>query len=397
MPTGTHDARGPHVQGVHHIVRGTRIVPSARTLQLSGLFDIPPNELSQVQWDVILPLAERPWNIGLIVGPSGSGKTTVLRELFGAAIVHEYEWSDDRSIVDGFPAGVSIKTITEMLSSVGFSSPPNWLRPYQVLSTGEQFRVHVARALLEPRDLVALDEFTSVVDRTVAQVGSAAVARSVRRLDKRLVVATCHYDVEDWLQPDWIYLPHLNEFHWRELQRRPPIVLDVARCGSETWQVFRQHHYLNTELNRSARCFVAQWRGNPVAFTAVLPMMGHKGQYREHRTVCLPDYQGVGIGMAMSTMVASIVKAAIPRVQYRSVTSHPAFIAARVRSGIWRMVQAPSFAEGHRTAQQTSATRKTRSPRRLRLAASFVYTGVPFADAALARSMWEEKLGVTTR
>src|SRR5204863_2808518 len=101
-----------------------------------------------------------------------------------------------RSVLDGFPVDVPIKELIELLSSVGFSSPPAWLRPYHVLSTGQQFRVTLAWLLAAaPSDrLVVCDEYTSVVDRTVAQIGSAAVAKTVRRRGQRFVAVTCHED-----------------------------------------------------------------------------------------------------------------------------------------------------------------------------------------------------------
>ena len=161
------------------IHRTVEVLRSARVLQLSGLFDLPPTERSETSWSVSLPVEEEPWQIGLIVGPSGSGKTTLVREAFpDAPFVSAntgYEWPEDRAVVDGFPEGLSIKDVTGALSSVGFSSPPAWLRPYRCLSTGEQFRATVARALVDPAGLGVLDEFTSVVDRLVAQIGSAAV------------------------------------------------------------------------------------------------------------------------------------------------------------------------------------------------------------------------------
>jgi ABC-type ATPase with predicted acetyltransferase domain len=46
-----------------------------------------------------------------------------------------------------------------------------------------------------------VDEFTSVVDRQVAQIGSHAVPKLVRREERKPMVATCHYDVLDSLQP----------------------------------------------------------------------------------------------------------------------------------------------------------------------------------------------------
>ena len=54
--------------------------------------------------------------------------------------------------------------------------------------------------------MVAFDEFTSVVDRTVAKVCSAAIAKGIRQghIPCRFVAVTCHYDVAEWLEPDWV-------------------------------------------------------------------------------------------------------------------------------------------------------------------------------------------------
>ena len=40
------------------------------------------------------------------------------------------------------------KEIVKMLTDVGFSSPPGWIKPYSVHSNGEQFRCDLAKALL---------------------------------------------------------------------------------------------------------------------------------------------------------------------------------------------------------------------------------------------------------
>ena len=117
------------------------IVESPRVLQIRGLFDIPENKTSSQEWDVELPLKERPWNIGLIVGPSGSGKSTVASHLWPQGDGQGAAWARDAAILDSFPAELGIKEVAELLSSVGFSSPPAWLRPFHVLSTGQQFRV----------------------------------------------------------------------------------------------------------------------------------------------------------------------------------------------------------------------------------------------------------------
>ena len=158
----------------------SEIQRTARVAQLEGLFDIAPNPKSVVSFNADIPIEDFDWNVGVIVGPSGSGKTSIANQLFGDRFNPEWIWNQNKSIVDSFPKSMSIKEITGLLSSVGFSSPPNWLRPHHVLSNGEQFRVNIARGLAESPDLLVVDEFTSVVDRTVAQIGSAAIAKAVR-------------------------------------------------------------------------------------------------------------------------------------------------------------------------------------------------------------------------
>jgi ABC-type ATPase with predicted acetyltransferase domain len=223
----------------------TPIIRTPRVLQIEGLFDLAPSAQSESHWEVTLPLDERPWHIGLIVGPSGCGKTTVARQLWPRRLAQQPSWPSDRSILDAFPSSMSIKEIVVLLSSVGLSSPPAWLRPYHVLSTGQQFRVTLARLLAEkpsprvatrgldvpPREPLVFDEFTSVVDRTVARIASHALAKTVRGRKQQFIALTCHEDVEPWLNPDWVYRPASNSFTWRLLQRRPPIVLRIVRVG----------------------------------------------------------------------------------------------------------------------------------------------------------------------
>ncbi len=163
------------------IRRTVDVQRTGRVMQLEGIFELPPAEQSEKTWQVDLPLEGEEWSIGLVVGPSGCGKSTIARELFAAELVDGWDWPHDRAVVDGFPEETSIKEITGLLSSVGFSSPPSWLRPFRCLSNGEQFRANLARTLCEKPDLAVVDEFSSVVDRQVAQIGSAAVAKTVRR------------------------------------------------------------------------------------------------------------------------------------------------------------------------------------------------------------------------
>ncbi len=69
---------------------------------------------------------------------------------------------------------------------------------------------------------VVFDEFTSVVDREVAKVGSYAVSKAVRRQPgKQFIAVTCHYDVVDWLEPDWVFCTDTMEFDRKKEAGRP--------------------------------------------------------------------------------------------------------------------------------------------------------------------------------
>jgi ABC-type transport system involved in cytochrome c biogenesis ATPase subunit/GNAT superfamily N-acetyltransferase len=360
------------------------IAETPRVAQLRGLFDLPAEARSRLQWNVDLPLEERPWNIGLITGPSGCGKSTIARHLWPAELLHSthLHWPAGQALVDAFPAETSLKEVAALLSAVGFSSPPAWLRPFAVLSTGQQFRATLARLLAEAlapgsNGLVVCDEFTSVIDRTVARIGSAALARTVRRRGLRFVAISCHDDIIGWLQPDWTFHPAEDRFDWRCLQRRPAIVLEVARCRPDCWRLFAPHHYLSHGLVPSATCFLARVEGRPVAFSAWLPFVGvGRPTRREHRTVTLPDYQGVGIGHALSSLVASMWRG----LGYRatSTTTHPALIQSRQRSSFWVLRRAPSLAS-HRPDRLVRLRHAT-----TRLTAGFEYTG-PAMPQRLAR------------
>src|SRR5699024_3879774 len=142
--------------------------------------------------------------IGLIVGGSGTGKSTIAKDVFPENYLRGYEYNA-KSVIDDMPKDKGFKEITKIFTSVGFSSPPSWLKPYDVLSNGEKMRVDMARGILEEREMLVFDEFTSVVNREVAKTGSYAISKAVKRMGKKFVAVSCHNDIIDWLEPDWIY------------------------------------------------------------------------------------------------------------------------------------------------------------------------------------------------
>ena len=98
---------------------------------------------------------------------------------------------------------MQIPDAEKRLCGVGLSSVPSWFKPHHVLSNGERFRADLAKSL---NSGMAFDEFTSVVDRDVAKSASHGIQRLIRSTGmKKIVFASCHYDIIDWLKPNWTY------------------------------------------------------------------------------------------------------------------------------------------------------------------------------------------------
>lgn len=356
-----------------HIVKSHTVQRSFRVAQVEGMFDVAPHETQERRWD--FPVVFPPnWGVGLIVGPSGSGKSTVAKKLFGGLVWQGGSWSD-KALVDDFPAAMDTVAITTLLSSVGFNSPPSWRLPFSHLSTGEQFRVEIARALAESKCPV-MDEFTSVVDRTVAQIGSAAVAKFVRKEKRQFVAVSCHTDIVDWLDPDWVLELPLGVLTERKLQGRPKVELEVVRADWQAWHLFKAHHYMTAEINKSAWCFVALLNGIPAAFCAVVVRPHKQTYFGAHRTVCLPQYQGIGIGAALSEYVASLFAWKKP---FRSNTSNQALGHARA-NGRWKIKKTLPAPPGNTRPSLAHKLGHNLS----RLTRSFVYVGQTNMADALA-------------
>ena len=298
------------------------------------------------------------FNLGLIIGPSGSGKTLLLKQ-FGKE--KQPKWDSDKAIVSHFSTP---SEAIDRLMAVGLNSIPSWCRPFQVLSNGEQFRANLARKL---ENGAVIDEFTSVVDRNVAKAASVAVRRYVDNQNmKGVVFASCHYDILEWLRPDWYFDTVDGILHDGRSLQRPKITLRVYPCRRSIWSMFARHHYLTAVLNQSCHAYLAtaqfgKQEETVVGFASSIaqPIGGrncaHCGHghvekdckkckctrfkfkagaderkaYREHRTVVLPDFQGLGIGPRISDTVAQFYLDQGKR--YFSKTAHIRFGGYRDR------------------------------------------------------------------
>lgn len=188
-----------------------------------GLYNVEAEDGARFRLAVEIPTEDDSWSIGVVVGPSGSGKSSV-----GWALSNSFSkgqcwrewrggrWPRDEPVIEYLTRSAGrFEKATAALAAVGLGSVPSWLRPHRVLSTGEAFRAEMAKLLLSDEDQVVLDEFTSVLDRQVAQVGAGAFAKAWRRKPgRRAILLTCHYDILSWVEPDWVIdtAEGLNQF-----------------------------------------------------------------------------------------------------------------------------------------------------------------------------------------
>lgn len=150
------------------------------------------------------PIIPDNFKIGVIVGGSGTGKSTLLKH-FGSEEIPE--WDNEKAIISHFE---NPDEAINKLMSVGLNTIPSWYKPYNVLSNGEKFRADLARKL---KSNTVIDEYTSVVDRNVAKAASVALNRYINNSDiTNVVISTCHFDIIDWLQPDWVINTDTGEF-----------------------------------------------------------------------------------------------------------------------------------------------------------------------------------------
>lgn len=311
-----------------------------RSARVRSMFNVTEATGSSHTVDVDLPIEGQDWKIGLVVGPSGTGKTTIGQELLGGGRLHQgFEWDPAKPIIEQIGVGQDFTAVTGALSAVGLGTVPSWLRPFHVLSMGERFRAEMARIIIDEPEAIVVDEFTSVVDRQIAQIGAAAFAKAWRRTSGRIILLSCHYDIIEWLTPDWV----LDTKYWRFargcLQRRPNIDIDIYETSSSAaWKFFKPHHYLDLPNPVCATYYIAEHKGEPVAHLAVAPGTGMK-YARLTRLVVMPEWQGAGVGVKFLEYVARRWFNGENRYGKRMTgiihTSHPGLVAALARGKRW--------------------------------------------------------------
>lgn len=273
------------------------------------------------------PIPEKPKSgVVCVIGTSGSGKTTILKN-WGMV---QPEYPNDTPLYKLFP---SEEEAEKYLLMFGLRTIPAWKRCLSELSNGERQRAIFA--LNYSSGIFFCDEFTSLVDRDTA----LSLCNSINKAaPKNLVVASCHSDISEMLKHDYLY--DCDKKEWGCLRQSPiskEISVTVEQADiTEAWKLFGKHHYLSGAVSKSATCYVAYIGEKAVAMTSFLafPSGSFKDAWRGHRTVVLPEFQGMGIGTLLSDWLAENITKSGSR--FFSKTSHPSMGEHREKSPLWR-------------------------------------------------------------
>ena len=117
------------------------IINDEYTEYVYSTFDIQDSDKTSTE--IIFDLSEMnesDWNIGIILGSSGSGKSSILRSIGN---IPDVKFDTNKALISNFNF-LDPKEATFALTSVGLSSVPTWLRPFHLLSNGEQYRAKLA-------------------------------------------------------------------------------------------------------------------------------------------------------------------------------------------------------------------------------------------------------------
>ena len=194
-----------------------------QTHAVQQAFDISPDHvLTTVIKDLSITI--EPGSIVLILGPSGSGKTSLLQLLSDKAgrldtlargkvsLPHNLmaetfrDFRSRKPLIDALGER-DVRSALYLLGLAGLSEPTLYLKRFQELSRGQQYRAMLSRLIASRSNVWIADEFCANLDPATANIVADNVQRIARRLGVTVLTAAPHCDTFiNSLRPDVVVL-----------------------------------------------------------------------------------------------------------------------------------------------------------------------------------------------
>lgn len=332
---------------VINVILQSPVSQSYRCKRAADSLDIDVNKKSIHQLSINLDL-EKPYNIGLILGSSGSGKTSLAKNMFGEDCFKNVI-DENKPIIDQFPDSYDYETCAKILSGVGLTQVPCWIRPVYTLSNGQKARAEAALLMCREESTI-IDEWTSVVDRTVAKVMSHCIQKYSRSENKRIIILSCHYDVLDWINPDWVIDCNKQEYLdrrllWQDYQRSEKLGFYIKEVDRKTWKYFSKYHYLSDKLPGGNVIYFGLFHEeNQIGFICYANYVPYRNSQKlkkekmimhANRIVIHPDYSGIGLGIMMINETAKIMSMQNLKIMCK-FSSVPVY-KIMMKSNLWKL------------------------------------------------------------
>jgi len=328
----------------------SEVFKTFRCQKAANSLDIDSEKKSRHRLEIKADL-KTPFNIGLIVGSSGSGKTTLAKKIFGEECFKNY-LDPKKPIIEQFPKDWSYDDCAKALSGMGLTSVPCWIRPAYTLSNGQQARASAALSLAFNDDIIIIDEWTSVVDRVVAKAMSNCVNKYARKTNKKIILCSCHFDIIDWINPDFIIDCNKQKYIDRRsmvgaFERTDRLRTDIREVKRDTWRYFSKYHYLSSNLPGGKAYFYGLFCGKEQigfgCYASYIP--GKMNILYSNRVVIHPDYVGLGLGGKFVDQTATILSR--KGYEIRAKMSSIPMVKARINNPLWKLILKEKHLKNH--------------------------------------------------
>lgn len=224
--------------------------PSDRIFQIADAFGVGIDETHK--HIIVENLTIPNFDVLYLTGMSGSGKSSLLNEL-----KKEYKYVDpnidensETPIVDEL--GRDLEQALYLLNMVGLGEAFIYVKPFKFLSDGQKYRYRIAKIIESDQDVWCIDEFCSFLDRTTASIVSYNIQKIARKLNKKLIVATAHNDLQEYLCADYVFDfgmgEGLNIEKFNYIKKNPfTDDLKIELGDIEDYKKLGKYHYKNKD------------------------------------------------------------------------------------------------------------------------------------------------------